>query len=150
MTRQARALIVVVALGLAGCASASSASAPSSTAVTTNAAGQPQVQWTFPPSSSRTDCSITLYGHDATIVFSSPDHDVSPACRATVRLYASEGQLWGAAGASWTTQSGWGVVCTLHSSDVTARVYDDGGQEYGQQVCTGLLAAGWTEDPTPR
>ncbi len=142
--------VVLACLGLvlAGCGSTTSP-APTTPTVATSPTGQTQIHWAMPASSSSTICTVSLSGHDAEVIFSSPDYKVSPACQATIELGAEQGQLW-VNGALHPSEGGWGLVCKLAEGDVAATVWDDGGQMYGQQQCTSLLSTGgWTEQSLP-
>jgi hypothetical protein len=85
-------------------------------------------------------------GHDAEVIFSSASLNIEPMCADWVSTKAGAGELWIENGpvSHFETVS---QVCALSDNGgaETAEVWDGGGAMYGQEACTGLLAAGWTE-----
>jgi hypothetical protein len=73
---------------------------------------------------------------------------VLPLCQAYIEEAAKGGELWQEIAPPTPQTPDASVVCQLvdSSSRVYAIVYDTGGQIYGQEACTNLLATGsWHE-----
>ena len=126
--------IAVAVVALVGCGSSTTSTTP---------AGPGQTM-TLPAAANGSSCTIYAAGHDAQVEFSSASLDVTGECQSWIRVAAIGGTLWTEAsqGANSDTQ-----VCQVQDpqGNAAATVSDDGGQMYGQQACTVLLAGGWTE-----
>jgi len=76
---------IVVGLVIAGVlfrqAKSASDAGPTPATVTTIAAGQTTYSYSMPASSTPTNCTVSLQGHDVEITYNSPSFDVSSACR---------------------------------------------------------------------
>jgi hypothetical protein len=92
---------------------------------------------------------VLLSGHDAEVVFSSPSYEIEPMCTNWVAKQAAGGDLWIENGPISNLDVSQVCALTVNGGAATAQVYDSGGAMYGQQACTGLLAAGWTEQSAP-
>lgn len=133
---------------LGGCGSSPSPSAPAVGTVTRVATTQTSTASQMPASSGPTECTEVLTQHEAQIEFYSSTQDVLPLCQAFIQEAAKGGELWQEIAPPTLQAADASVVCQLvdSSAGVYAIVYDTGGQDYGQEACTSLLATGsWHE-----
>lgn len=111
--------------------------------------------YTLPADPAGSNCALRLWGHDATVLITSASYQVQAACDAEIKIGAHAGEVWDES-PSFVVHYGHVVdpadaadselVCDLvdQGGEAHAMVWDSGGADYGQQVCTSLLAGTWT------
>jgi hypothetical protein len=144
-------LALVAAVGVAGLVLVvhrrSATPPPQTQTVTTDAAGPSTYSYQMPSSSTPTQCSVWLQGHDAEIIYTSSSVQVDPACDSWIKSSAAGGELWIKNELATVPADVEQNTCSLTSSTgaVTAVVKDEAGGTYGQEACTRLIAGDWTE-----
>ncbi len=111
-----------LALGLAGCGGSSQASGDPTPTIST--------------------CTIYAQGHDARITVAGSNG--TSECDKLIQNFSGLGAFWSYQ-ATAPQEGRWGQVCDVFSDGMEAVVYDDGGQDIGQEVCSDFTSAGWTE-----
>lgn len=140
------AALLTASVALAGCASHGKGTPELVKGITAVSSSPSPSLWIYtPPPGSSTPCTVYLYGDDARVSVTSTDGS-TPAgeCRSLATSLSGGGAFWTLQ--TITPRNTPSVVCALEKDQWVIVVRDDGGQIYGQSLCSNLPQNGWSED----
>lgn len=135
---------LIAALALTGCSHAPSSHRAGASRTSAPAASySPHAQVDVGRS-----CWLYLYGHDARIQVTTTHSSINPVpeCGSLASSLSNGGDFWTTQ--TVNTEDATPAVCAMSKAPWSMVVRDGGTQTTGQQVCSGLLQQGWSEDST--